>query len=34
MIGIGINGLTSVEGNNKKLKLQNTVMEWTGRGFL
>ena len=29
MIGVGINGLTSVEGDNRDLKSQNTVTEWT-----
>ena len=34
MIGTGINGLTSVEGNNTDLKSQNTVTEWTAWDFL
>ena len=34
MIGIGIKGLTSVEGNNTDLKSENTVTEWTAWGFL
>ena len=34
MMGIGIIGLTSVEGDKTKLKSQKTVTEWSALGFL